>query len=498
MQTRNTAMQKKFLKNLALLLILNLLIKPFWILGIDRSVQNAVGAENYGLYFAILNFSFLFNILLDFGINNFNNRNISQNTQLLEKHLSNILVLKFFLGIVYMIFSIIAAAVLQYSWAEIKLLLVLCFNQFLISLVLYLRSNLAGLQLFKIDSVVSVIDRLLMIVFCGILLWGNIVNEFHIEYYVYAQTLSYIITFFFAFGVLLKKGSSKLFRLNYNPAFYIVILKQSLPYALLVLLMTFYNRIDSVMLERLLDNGKLQSGIYASAYRLLDAFNMIAYLFAVLLLPIFSRMIKNKEPINQLLKLSFILIITPAIIITSGSVFYSHELMELMYPIHTDESIASYGLRLIQSSRVFALLMCCFVAVSMSYIFGTLLTANGSLKYLNIIAGIGMFVNIGLNLVLIPWLQATGSAIASVTTQFFSSIAQIVVVYFIFKIKPDYGFFFKLLAFIIGVVAINYFSRMLPFDWKINFVIMAGASLGLAIFSKFLSLKNILFILFKQ
>jgi len=87
-------MQGKFVKNLTLLLVLNLLVKPFWILGIDRSVQNTVGAEEYGFYFAVFNFSFLFNILLDFGITNFNNRNIAQNNQLLTKHLSNLLVVK--------------------------------------------------------------------------------------------------------------------------------------------------------------------------------------------------------------------------------------------------------------------------------------------------------------------------------------------------------------------------------------------------------------------
>ena len=69
-------MQKKFVTNLALLLFLNLLIKPFWILGIDRSVQNSVGAADYGMYFALFNFSFLLNIILDFGITNFNNKNI--------------------------------------------------------------------------------------------------------------------------------------------------------------------------------------------------------------------------------------------------------------------------------------------------------------------------------------------------------------------------------------------------------------------------------------
>ena len=62
--------QKDFIFNVILLIFLNLLIKPFWILGIDVGVQNRVGAENYGLYFAVFNFTFLFNMLLDMGITN--------------------------------------------------------------------------------------------------------------------------------------------------------------------------------------------------------------------------------------------------------------------------------------------------------------------------------------------------------------------------------------------------------------------------------------------
>ncbi|MCK4288280.1 MAG: hypothetical protein KAW86_03670, partial [Bacteroidales bacterium] len=79
-------MQRKFLTNLALLLFLNFLIKPFWILGIDRTVQNVVGLEDYGFYFVVFNFSLIFNILLDFGITNFNNRNIAQHNFLLNKY----------------------------------------------------------------------------------------------------------------------------------------------------------------------------------------------------------------------------------------------------------------------------------------------------------------------------------------------------------------------------------------------------------------------------
>ena len=81
-------MQKKFITNLAFLLFLNILIKPFWLLGIDRSVQNATGADVYGAYYALFNFSFLFNILLDMGITNFNNRNMQNYSGLPKKNVN--------------------------------------------------------------------------------------------------------------------------------------------------------------------------------------------------------------------------------------------------------------------------------------------------------------------------------------------------------------------------------------------------------------------------
>ena len=156
-------MQRKFLTNLGLLLFLNLLIKPVWIFGIDLTVQRIVGVGNYGFYFVILNFSFLFNIILDLGITNFNNRNIAQHNHLLNKHFSGILVLKLLLGLVYVIIAFIGALLLRYNAEQFRLLGWLAFNQFLLSFVLYLRSNISGYMMFKTDSMLSVLDRLLMV-----------------------------------------------------------------------------------------------------------------------------------------------------------------------------------------------------------------------------------------------------------------------------------------------------------------------------------------------
>lgn len=454
-------MQRKFITNLGFLLFLNLLVKPFWIFGIDRTVQNVVGAEHFGLYFTILNFSFLFSILFDFGITNFNNRNIAQNSHLLNKHFSSIIILKFLLAIVYFIVTFTVAIIWGYRGHELKMLGLLGLNQFLISFILYLRSNVSALLLFKTDSILSVLDRILMIAICSALLWGGFTGGiFKIEWFVYAQTASYILTAIIAMLVVIKKASFR--RLNWNFPFFMMIMRQSLPFAILVLLMTFYNRIDSVMIERLVGDvaGKEQSGIYAHAYRMLDASGNMAYLFSVLLLPMFARQIKTGEKVENLVRLSFTLLFVVSVSLAIASWFYRFEIMDLLYDHLIEESAA-----------VFGVLMFCFVAISTTYVFGTLLTAKGNLKQLNIIAAVGMLLNITLNVILIPRLGALGSAWTSLTTQGIMAIAQIVMVMIYFRIRFNPKYAGSLIVFVVGVILINKLAVGIPIYWFKSFIL---------------------------
>jgi len=471
-------MKRKFITNLGFLLFLNLLVKPFWIFGIDRTIQNITAPGEYGFYFTILNFTFLFNILLDFGITNFNNRNIAQNNHLLNKHFSGIAVLRLVLAVIYFVVIFSVAAIIGYDSRHFYFLVFLGINQFLISFILYLRSNISGLLLFAIDSTISVLDRVLMILICSVLLWGHITSEhFQIIWFVYAQTLAYLLTALVAMLIVMKKAAFK--RLQWDPKFFIHIIKQSFPFALLVLLMSFYNRIDSVMLERLLPKGigTGQVDIYAKAFRLLDAVNMIAYLFSVILIPIFARLIKDKSPVEGMVKLSFTIIFTISMIIATTSSFFSNQIMELLYVGQVHEA-----------QKVFVFLIIGFIPISATYIFGTLLTANGSLKALNIMALTGMIINISLNFILIPHLMAVGSAYASLVTQFATAIIQVAIAQRIFKFSINWRYIFTLVFFAAGVVLINLFARNLVWDWRIALLAAGFASVIWAFILRLISI----------
>ncbi len=473
-------MKRKFVTNLILLISLNLLIKPFWIFGIDRTVQNLVGDQSYGMYFALFNFSMILNILLDVGITNYNNRNIAQHNFLLPKHLSNIVGLKFLLAIVYAIFALVIAAIIGYDEIQFHLLFFLIFNQFLISFTLYLRSNISGLHLFRTDSLISVLDRSLMIIICGVLLFNGALKEhFSIEWFVYAQTAAYIITAIITFVVVLHKSGK--IKIRFNLKFFLAFLRKSYPYALLILLMSFYNRIDSVMIERLLPDpiGKEQVGIYAHSFRLLDAVSMFGVLFAGLLLPIFAKMIKLKESVGQMVQLSYTLLIVPAIIIAISSIYYSGEIMAFLYTSNTENSAGILGI-----------LMTGFIGIATTYIFGTLLTANGSMKYLNIMAFSAMVLNIVLNLILIPRYYAFGSAYASLVTQIFTGATQVVLVFIIFKLKLNLKFIFQLLMFVAVVAVFGTVSKNID-NWFLGYLAMIFASILFAFIFKLFNLKDL-------
>ncbi len=474
--------QKDFVFNLCLLIFLNLLVKPFWMLGVDVGVQNSVGAESYGFYFSILNFTLLFNMVLDMGTTNFNNRNIAQNTQLLDKHLSSYIILRLLLGVAYFITIFAVALLIGYRSFQLRLLFWIGLNQFLSAFLLYLRSNISALLMFKTDSVISVTDRLLMILFCGLLLWGNVTEKpFQIEWFVWCQTAAYLITIVIALTIVLRKAH--LHRLHWDMPFFIVILRKSLPYALITLLMASYYRIDSVLLERLLprDIAASQAGIYASAFRLLDALVMIAYLFSVILLPLFSKMLKQKENVVPVVRTSFSFLFLFSVTAVVLLYVYREPIIQLFYPDIAESSVA-----------VFRLIIFGLIPISMNYLFGTLLTANGSMKELNITAAIGIVINIAINLLLIPRMQACGSAVASFCTQFTVSILQFLLALWILKIPFSSIPWLRCLIFVAVLVPVAVFApRMLHIGTLWSLLVLGVSALLLGFATGLLRIKNV-------
>jgi O-antigen/teichoic acid export membrane protein len=491
-------MNREFLFNIFLLIFINLLIKPFFIFGIDLTVQNRVPEGDYGLYFTLFNFTYIFQIINDFGIQNFNNKNISQYPKLLPKYFPNLLTIKGILSFFYILFTLLAAYFLaKYGAREIKLLSILLLNQILTQLIFFLRSNISGLGHFRLDSLLSSLDKLLMLLTCGWVLWFNpFAIPFSIEMFVLAQTLALVITALTTYYLLKKRilvintnqpiNQSTNQPINQSPnhpinqstnqpinkAFLVYLLKKSYPYALVILFMTAYSRLDAIILERMLPDGKYHADVFASGFRILDACNMLGYLFASLLLPMFARLLKNKDQseLKALVSLSFRLIWTASLTLALAVFFSKQELVQLMMPTRA----SAYRW------ETLGILIFTFVPIACTYIFSTLLTANENLRQMNKFFIVGVIFDIILNLVLIPKMQAKGAAIAAFSTQLFVACAMIGLCFHTFKWKIPLKKTFKLIFFSISLLLFNYITyQQTNYIWPIKALLYCIESLFL-------------------
>ncbi|MCR9288912.1 MAG: oligosaccharide flippase family protein [Bacteroidetes bacterium] len=482
-------MNREFLINIIFLISVNLLIKPFYIFGIDRTIQNTLPEGEYGLYFTLFGFTFLFQIINDFGIQQYNNRNLSQRPYLFQKYFPKLLVIKLLLNLVFLLFVLVFTLIIYAEEVEIyPLIFYISINNILISLVQFLRSNISGLGLFRTDSLISALEKTLLIIICAVLLWGNLFESpFQLEWFIWAQTASWGLTGLVCFLVLRKYSRDRIntffkwSQFTFHPRLVISILKQTYPFALVVLLMTIYTRIDSVMIERMLPNGRQQADVYAAAYRLLDAVNVFGVLFAGLLLPMFANLLKKEESVQPLVDLSIKLIWAGAIPLAIGTYFFREEIMFLLYTNAT-----------INHGEVLGYLILTFIAVSGIYIYSTLLTANASLKKMNWLFVFSIIINVILNYFLIQKYQATGAAIATLITQFFILFGKMVLSNTEIGIQFNWRLKTQILSFGAFVIFINYQIYYLDYsNWIYKYIIGIVLCFSLAFLFKLIKLSEL-------
>lgn len=472
-------MRRFFVKNLLFVILVNLLVKPVWVLLIDRTVQNRVGHAEYGTYGALLNIAIIFNIMLDLGLTYYNTRIISGKPTKLRTLFPAILSARLVLILVYGVIVMLVGMLMGYGARELLLLCGVLFIQAFNSLVLFFRGNVSSLQKFKVDAILSVTDRLLMIAICGFLLfYPGTASGFKIEWFIIAQVICYLITIVIGYTVLKRITKAKLvFSFNLNEV--IKIIRQGLPYASLVFLMSIHMRADTVLVERISgENSKTFAGIYAAAYRLLDVGNMFGIMFSGMLLPLFGRMLSQKKDVQPIIRVSVNLLLPAAFTATIATIYFGQDIMQLLYT-DTNE----------HSGLVLALLMGCFPAYCIMYIHSTLLTANNNLKLLNRIALTGVIINIPLNLILIPQMNAVGAALTALITQ-----AVLAACYIIFSSKElalpkDTKWVGAHLGFILGALAIGYFTTYLDILWTSQLAVFAVGCLVLIFLFRFISIK---------
>jgi len=212
------------------------------------------------------------------------------------------------------------------------------------------------------------------------------------------------------------------------------------------------------MLGSMLDDNHYQAGVYASAYRFYDAANMVGYLFAALLLPMFAANMSEMKVLKDLKNIGVRYTAVSALILVMCIFFYGQDILKLLYSDYQPEFYLTLRLLILS-----------YFMVAVAYVFGSLLVAAGKVRNLNLVFGSGLILNIILNVWLIPNFQAIGAATATLITQIFVLIGQI----FLSEKEVGIGISGKEITLIatytlVILVGFYVFEKFLPFDWDLK------------------------------
>ncbi len=398
----------RFFSSMGLLIVLNAVIKPVWIFGIDRAVQNTVGVAEYGAYFSLFNFSVVLSFLLDWGYTNFYNRQLAAKEKDFTDRAGNYLYIKFIFALSYIVVVFSAGWLVGISRWDILFSVV--FIQVLQSLFLFFRGIITAHQWFRTDAWLSVLDKTLMTLLCGSLLYfpsvfGDITIGRFLQIQVFCTLFASLVSWF----ILINKGIQFTF---YKRVFIQKqIFYQALPFGIIILLMSIHYRLDGFLLERIHVNGDHEAGIYASAYRLLDAANMIGALVAMFLLPYGARHWSDKENYSNVVLGARHFLILFSIAVGTIAVFLAPWIQKTLY--HYDS---------IEAIEVMRWCLPALIGYSLVHVYGTVLTATGNIVPFCYITLNAVVINVVLNLMLIPSLGALGCCYAALISQFFCGV----------------------------------------------------------------------------
>ena len=443
-------MRGNFVKNLLWLQLMNWLVKPLWILWIEREIQLRMGDGWYGVYTLHFNLVLLFAVLLDAGLNTYAAREIAANGKL--GHPRRMLFLRLGLGLVY-VCLVLTIAQMQ-SGIQMEFLSYALINQILASVVLMLRAVLQGKQRFVSDSWLSVVDRLVALGVCTWMLRTFTVGEFASE----GGVLMFQLAQFFGYAIALLLGLVLVFWKknvvgSVNDSTPNLGLKdwskQILWFGLMALAMSIFTRIDVQMIQWLspprlqgvvdalnadaikaqLAAGYAEIGLYTRGYRLLDAGLIFSALLSTQLLPLFSKRLATGEDNSEVIWVSLRLVLWVSLGAAMGAWFYGEPLINWLYHGEMERSAVQtingvsipqsmvYSGEILNAAMIFKVLMLAFVPMSLVHVFGTFVTASGNMKWLATLAFVCVGVNMAFNYVEIPKVGALGAAAGCLITQ---------------------------------------------------------------------------------
>lgn len=360
-----------------------------------------LGPENYGLLSYAQSFVGMFVAFSTLGLEVVLVRELTKNKEKTNVILGTALILKLIASIVALLLVII----INYNIEDKEAVLITN----IISFILIFKSINLGMDTYFQANVISkytVIASTVLYIISTILKLGFIYLELDLVYFAFLLVFD-AFGIFIGYVYLFNLHRMTILSLQFNKQLAKSLLKSGWPMMLVALAVFFYTKIDQIMIKYFLDNKSV--GYYAAAVKVSELFYFIPLLIAQ---SVFPKIVQEKEKANSenylrlLLNIYKVLLWVSIPIVVFVSIF-NDWIVDLLF-----------GASFAKSADILSVLTFCLILVSIGSVSTKILyVEHYERKYLKR-SIFGVFINIGLNFILIPIYGAIGAAIATLATLF--------------------------------------------------------------------------------
>lgn len=394
---------QKIAKNTSILL-LSEIINRFLSFLLIIIIARYLGDVGLGKYSFIIAFVGVFYIISDFGMSMLMTREVAKDKRLAKKYVDNVFALKVILSVFTTLLPFIFIIFTEKSFDVRMGVLIAGISTSLTYMAYPFRNIFVAYEKQIYHAIYSTIERIIAFVFGAIVLYSG----YGLTGFLMVLVLSNLASFIYSYLVVSKKFAKVGFELDIK--FLKNALKKSLPFWFTLIFMTFYFKIDTVMLGFM--SGFQPTGWYNAAYKIIDALTAVPFIVAITIYPVMSRFhSENKKLLHLLYKKSFYYLLMLGLPLAVGTTLIANRIILFVYK-------SSFQ----NSTIALQILVWAVMFIFVNYVMGYLLNSIEKQVLFTYSTGFCALLNIALNFLLIPKYSYIGASVATVFTEFVNFI----------------------------------------------------------------------------
>lgn len=385
-------------KNTGVLFIAQIMVY-FFSFFINIYTARYLGVEGFGILSLAIALTGIFNVFTDLGLSPLIVREVARDKLLTRKYVDNFAVMKLLLA--FLTFGLIAIAInlIHYPREVDIVIYLITISVILTSFSGIFNAIFQAHEQMEYQGISTIINSFLLLI--GIL----IAIFYHLSIIILASV--YIISSMAAliFSLIIYVWKFNLPNFEIDCKFWRLTLIAALPLSVSALFAVIAFNVDSVLLSILKGNAAV--GIYTAPYKLMTAMIFVPVVFTSAIFPVLSKFyVDGKESLKISYKKSFKYLIILSLPISVGTTLLSNKIILIIY-----------GSQFMASIIVLQILIWTIPLIFLSYFSGTVLASINKQNLLFKIAGIGMLVNIILNVHFIPQYSYIAASIITIITE---------------------------------------------------------------------------------